>query len=311
MVFAHSEIERIAATGIETVVVPYVTSARPDRLFRQVMAIRSRIRQFKPDVVHAHFGTITAFATVVAADVPVVITFRGSDLNPSPSDGLIRNAVQKLLSNTSARFAKAVILVSRDLRGRLWLDHPNARVIPTGVDLDLFTPASSTVAREKLGWSLDDRIVLFNAGTSPKVKRLDLAEQSLELLRQRMPKVSMMVLRGTTPHDALPLYMNAADCLLLTSDFEGSPDIVKEALACNLPIVSVDAGDVRERTSGVKGTAIVARDPEAIASETARILASNERSNGREKIGELDSGKIRDAVIQVYEEILDARRGSA
>lgn len=310
MVFAHSEIERIAATGIETAVFQYRTSARPDRLFRQILAIRSRIRQLKPDVVHAHFGTITAFATVIAADVPVVITFRGSDLNPSPSDGLIRNAIQKLLSNTSARFARAVILVSRDLRARLWFDHPNARVIPTGVDLDLFKPGSRTAAREKLGWSLDERVVLFNAGASPRVKRLDLAEQSFELLRQRIPNVSMKVLRGVTPHDDLPLYMNAADCLLLTSDFEGSPDIVKEALACNLPIVSVDAGDVRERTSGVKGTAIVARDPEAIASETARILDLNERSNGRDKIGELDSGKIRDAVIEVYREILDARRGS-
>lgn len=310
MVFAHSEIERIAATGIETAVFQYRTSARPDRLFRQILAIRSRIRQLKPDVVHAHFGTITAFATVIAADVPVVITFRGSDLNPSPSDGLIRNAIQKLLSNTSARFARAVILVSRDLRARLWFDHPNAHVIPTGVDLDLFKPGSRTAAREKLGWSLDERVVLFNAGASPRVKRLDLAEQSFELLRQRIPNVSMKVLRGVTPHDDLPLYMNAADCLLLTSDFEGSPDIVKEALACNLPIVSVDAGDVRERTSGVKGTAIVARDPEAIASETARILDLNERSNGRDKIGELDSGKIRDAVIEVYREILDARRGS-
>ena len=197
----------------------------------------------------------------------------------------------------------------RDLRDRLWIEHPNAHVIPTGVDLDLFKPGSRAAAREKLGWSLDDRVVLFNAGASPRVKRLDLAEQAVELLRQLIPGVSMEVLRGTTPHDALPLYMNAADCLLLTSDFEGSPDIVKEALACNLPIVSVDAGDVKERTSGVKNTVIVARDPEAIATETARMLKLNERSNGRDKMSALDSGKIRDAVIGVYRDILHARGG--
>lgn len=307
MVFAHAEIARIAATGIETCVFPFVTSPRPDRLVRRISAIRSKIREFKPDVVHAHFGTITGFAAVAAANVPVVITFRGSDLNPSPSDGLIRNALQKLLSNSAARLAKGIILVSRDLRDRLWLEHPNARVIPTGIDLDLFCPANAAVAREQLGWSLDDRIILFNAGTSPRVKRLDLAEKSVELLRESVPGVSLKVLRGMTPHDALPLYMNAADCLLLTSDFEGSPDIVKEALACNLPIVSVDVGDVRERTRDVTRTAIVARDPESIASETARMLASKERSNGREKISELDSRKIRDAVIQVYREILEAR----
>ena len=308
MVFAHAEIARIAATGIETAILPYATSARPDRFVRQILAIRSRVRQFKPDLVHAHFGTVTAFATVVAAKVPVVITFRGSDLNPSPSDGLIRNAVQKLLSNLAARSANAVILVSRELRDRLWLDHPNGRVIPTGVDLDLFSPASSELARLELGWNLEEKIILFNAGNSPRVKRLDLAEQAVELLRQHMPGVSMKILRGLTPHDQLPLHMNAADCLLLTSDFEGSPDIIKEALACNLPIVSVDAGDVKERTSGVTRTAIVARDPAAIANEMALILSSNERSNGREKIRELDASKIRDAVIQVYTEILEERR---
>jgi teichuronic acid biosynthesis glycosyltransferase TuaC len=311
MVFAYAEIARIAATGIETAILPYATSARPDRVFREISAIRVRIRQFKPDVVHAHYGTITALATVIAANAPVVITFRGSDLNPSPSDGLIRNAVQKLLSNLAARFASAVILVSRELRDRLWLDHPNARVIPTGVDMDLFAPASSTLARQKLGWSLEEKIILFNAGNTPRVKRLDLAEQAVELLRQRMPGVSMKILRGLTPHDELPLHMNAADCLLLTSDFEGSPDIIKEALACNLPIVSVDVGDVKERTTGVTQSAIVARDPAVIANEMARILSLNERSNGREKIGELDASKIRDDVIQVYTEILEEQGASA
>jgi glycosyltransferase involved in cell wall biosynthesis len=251
---------------------------------------------------------MASFSTVLGADVPVVITFRGSDLNPSPTDGLIRNAIQKVLSNTSARFANAVILVSRGLESRLWLKHRNARVIPTGVDLDRFKPASRASAREALGWSLDDKVVLFNAGNSPRVKRLDLAEQSMEMVRQRIPGASMHVLRGTTPHETLPLYMNAADCLLLTSDFEGSPDIIKEALACNLPIVSVDVGDVMERTMGVNGTVIVPRDAAAIANELARILASNERSNGREKIAELDSGKIRDAVIQVYRNVLETRR---
>ena len=304
MVFAHAEIARIAASDVTTAVVPFQTSIRPDVLFRQIRSIRSRIREFQPDVVHAHFGTMTALATVLAADVPVIITFRGSDLNPSPSDGWMRNAVQNILSNTAARFAKGIILVSPQLRSRLWFDHPNARVIPTGVDMDVFKPASRAEAREKLGWRFNDPVVLFNAGLSPSVKRLDLAEQAVGLLRQRVPAVRMHVLDGRTPHQELPLYMNAADCLLVTSDFEGSPDIVKEALASNLPIVSVDVGDVRERTSGVSGAEIVARDPQALASAAERVIKSATRSNGREKIAELDSNKIRDAVIQVYEDVL-------
>ncbi len=304
MVFAHSEIDRIAASGVTTAVLPFRSSMRPDLLIRQILSIRSRIREFRPDVVHVHFGTITAFATVIAADVPVIITFRGSDLNPSPTDGWIRNGIQNVLSNTAAKFADGVIVVSRQLRSRLWFDHPNAHVIPSGVDLDAFRPSNRIEAREKLGWNVGDPIVLFNAGVNPKVKRLDLAEQAVGLLRQRVPNIHMHVLQGRTPHHELPLCMNAADCLLVTSDFEGSPDIVKEALASNLPIVSVDVGDVRERTLGVSGVEIVARDPQAIASAIERTISSAQRSNGREKVGELDSKLIRDAVIRVYEELL-------
>jgi teichuronic acid biosynthesis glycosyltransferase TuaC len=308
MVFAHSEIDRITASGVSTTVVPFRSSMRPDVLLRQILSIRSRIREFHPDVVHAHFGTITAFATVMAADVPVIITFRGSDLNPSPSDGWVRNAAQNILSNTAAKFAAAIIFVSRQLRSRLWFDHPHGHVIPTGVDLDAFKPSSRMEAREKLGWTFGDPVILFNAGVSSDVKRLDLAERAVHLLQQRVPSIRMHVLHGTTPHHELPLYMNAADCLLVTSDFEGSPDIVKEALASNLPIVSVDVGDVRERTSGVSGVEIVPRDPRAIASAAERIVMAASRSNGREKIAELDANRIRDAVIQVYREILDAGR---
>lgn len=304
MVFAHSEIDRIAASGVITEVVQFRSSMRPDLLYKQIRSIRSRIREFRPDVVHAHFGTITAFATVLAADVPVIITFRGSDLNPSPTDGWVRNGLQNILSNTAAKFADGVILVSRQLQSRLWFDHPNARVIPTGIDLTAFKPSGRTDAREKLGWSFDDPVVLFNAGLSPEVKRLDLAEKAVELLRQRVPGVRMHVLDGRTPHQELPFYMNASDCLLVTSDFEGSPDIVKEALASNLPIVSVDVGDVRERTSGVTGGEIVARDPESIASALERIIRSGQRSNGREKIKELEASVVRDSVIRVYEDVL-------
>lgn len=307
MVFAHSEIQRIAAAGVVTDVIHFRSTARPDLLLRRIRAMRARIRQFEPDIVHAHFGTITAFATVIAASVPTVITFRGSDLNPAPSDGPFRNLVQKTLSNTAAVFADAVILVSRQLQSRLWVRHRNAHVIPTGIDLDVFHPLSRAEAREHLAWDFNDHVILFNAGLSPRVKRLDLAERSLEELRRSMPGVRMHVLDGTTPHDLLPLYMNAADCLFMTSDYEGSPDIIKEALASNLPIVSVDAGDVRERTAGVRGVAIVERDPRAIASAAHRILESAQRSNGREHVGALDSNFIRDAVIGVYRTLLERR----
>jgi teichuronic acid biosynthesis glycosyltransferase TuaC len=306
MVFAHAEIARIAKTGVVTDTFAFQTS--PRRFFQQVRAIRARIRSFRPDLVHAHFGTITGVAAVVASDKPVIVTFRGSDLNPSPSDGPLRNVLQKALSNTAAFFASAVILVSAQLRSRLWLKTSKARVIPTGVDMQLFFPIGRREARERLGWNHTGPVILFNAGVTPRVKRLDLAERSFDLLREELPQARLHILRGTTPHTDLPLYMNASDCLLVTSDFEGSPDIVKEALACDLPIVSVDVGDVKERTNGVAGASIVGRDPRLIAAAALEILHQGTRSSGRSKISELDANHIRDEVLAVYFDVLDRRR---
>jgi teichuronic acid biosynthesis glycosyltransferase TuaC len=306
MVFAHAEIARIAKTGVVTETFAFQTS--PRRFIRQTRAIRARIRSFQPDLVHAHFGTITALAAVVASDKPVVVTFRGSDLNPSPSDGALRNFLQKALSNTAAFFASAIILVSAQLRPRLWIQTSKARVIPTGVDMEMFRPIGRREAREKLGWDQTAPVVLFNAGFTPRVKRLDLAQHSFDLLREKLPQARLHILRGTTPHADLPLYMNASDCLLLTSDFEGSPDIVKEALACNLPVVSVDVGDVKERTDGVVGASVVDRDPRLIAAAALEILHRGTRSSGRAKIAELDAHRIRDAVLTVYSGLLAQAR---
>lgn len=306
MVFAHAEIARVAGAGVVTDTFAFQTS--PRRFVRQIRAIRARIRSFRPDLLHAHFGTITALAAVVASNRPVVITFRGSDLNPSPSDGAFRNALQKILSNSAAFLARGIIVVSTQLRSRLWFQRSKARVIPTGVDLKLFAPIDRECAREKLGWNHTAPVILFNAGLTPRVKRLDLAQVSFDLVRRNLPEARLHVLRGTTPHNDLPLYMNACDCLLLTSDFEGSPDIIKEALACNLPIVSVDVGDVKERVEGVSGVSIVERNPGLIADAACKILNAGSRSSGRLKIAELDADRVRDAVIAVYHDVLGETR---
>jgi teichuronic acid biosynthesis glycosyltransferase TuaC len=99
-------------------------------------------------------------------------------------------------------------------------------------------------------------------------------------------------------------YMNAADCLLLTSDYEGSPTVIKEALACGLPIVSVDVGDVRDRLKGVSPSRIVGRDPVEIAAALESVLSLGERSNGPSLVSEVSDKKIAWKIRSVYERIL-------
>ena len=136
------------------------------------------------------------------------------------------------------------------------------------------------------------------------MKRLDLAEAGMEVARNLCENIRFVVLRGDVGPESVPLFLNAADCLLVTSDWEGSPNIVKEALACNLPIVSVDVGDVSERLDKVSASKIVSRGPGELGEAIVEILALNCRSNGREAVQNLSSEKEAGRICHIYEGII-------
>ena len=303
MSFAYDEIESLVATGIQSDIFVLETRLSVGRLWSQCRGLRRRVREFRPDLVHVHFGTLVAFLTAMVITVPFVMTFRGSDLNPSWSDGFFRNIIQKLMSHTAALRAAQIICVSEQLKRRLWWCSHKVSVVPSGVNLDHFYAGPQHVARGHLRWALEGKVVLFNAGFSPRLKRLDLAEKAVEILRRQNPSVRLEVLRGRIPHEEMPHCMNAADCLLLTSDFEGSPTVIKEALACGLPIVSVDVGDVRERLEGVTPSQMVGRDPAEIARALESVLSLGVRSNGPSLVAELSDKKIAWKIRSVYERI--------
>ena len=211
---------------------------------------------------------------------PLVITYRGSDLNPLPQGAgwRARLRARGSLSQLASLRASRIVCVSRQLRGRLWWRREISVVMPSGVDAEMFRPE----ARDRRVGAWDggkrERVVLFNAGHNPGVKRLDLARQAVALVQDLLDYVRLEVLDGGTRPDRMPDLLNAADCLLLTSDQEGSPTILQEALACNLPVVSVNAGDSAERLAGVRYSTIVAeRDPQRLA----RVLRVPVRVIGR------------------------------
>src|SRR5262249_9314491 len=113
-----------------------------------------------------------------------------------------------------------------------------------------------------------------------------------------------VVLNGDVAPNVIPAMMNASDCLLLTSDSEGSPVVVQEALACNLPVVSVDVGDVRERLRGIWPSQIVDRNPEEIGKAIAEVLKSGQRSNGRSTVRDISCAAVAERTIAVYRQAL-------
>ena len=114
-----------------------------------------------------------------------------------------------------------------------------------------------------------------------------------------------LIVAWGVPHADMPFLLNACDALVFTSMQEGSPNAVKEALACNLPVVSVPVGDVAFRLTGIEGCELCADDrPESIAAALERVLRSGRRSAGRDAVSHLDERRLTQAVIAVYEGVL-------
>jgi len=215
-------------------------------------AVRRLVAPGHFDVVHAHYGLSGAVA-LCQRSVPVVTTFHGSDS--------AQVAWQRRVSWVVARRSTPIFVAAENAR-RLGL--PDALVLPVGVDTALFQPTDRAGARAALGWEQDPTYVLLPGARSNPIKRADLFDRVVDLVGRRLPDVRGVSLEGYSRQDVSNV-MNAVDVVLLTSDWEGSPVAVKEALACTTPVVSVPVGDVPALLAGLPGCAIAPRDIRMLA----------------------------------------------
>jgi glycosyltransferase involved in cell wall biosynthesis len=300
MIFAKKQVEAIRECHISAETFALASRTSIGRLGGEIQRFRQRIAGFRPDLVHAQYGTMTAFFSSVSTQLPLVITFRGSDLNPYTDGSRGRALAGHWLSQVAAARAARIICVSEQLKRRLWMGRGRAVVLPSGVDTQLFFPRPRAEARQDLGWGTTDPIVVFNAGARPAGKRLDLARAGVLKAERLCGAVRFIVLDGTVPQAKVATMLSAADALVVTSDWEGSPTIVQEALACNLPVVSVDVGDVRERLTGIVPSQIVERNAESIGTALAAILTRPVRSNGCAVVGKISQAYIARQTAALY-----------
>jgi glycosyltransferase involved in cell wall biosynthesis len=305
MVFARRQASALASRGISVECFYLRSRTSPRILLAEVERFRQVRAAFLPDLVHAHFGTVTAlFAVLFSGRAPVMITYRGSDLNVVTSNNGPRAWFGRLFSQAAALGASRILCVSGKLRDRLWWRRNRVTILPSGVDPAVFCPIPRTEARQQLNWPDEDLVVLFNAGHDVRNKRLDLAQAAFAKVQINLPQARLHILAGEVSPEQVPVLMNAADCLLVTSDAEGSPTVVQEAIATNLPVVSVDVGDVAERLRGISETSMVARDPSALAAAVTAILLRRARSNGRRRVREIDASHIADELAHLYLETI-------
>lgn len=300
-------IKALESKGHRVDVLPFVSRANPINYYKAWIEMRRRLKLFDYDLIHAHFGQ-SALIARLQFSAPVVITYHGSDLIgicDARGHYTIKGKILSTLSRVMSLHADAVIVVARHLGERL--PRCDWSLVPLGVDLERFMPIEKQQARRQLGWDEESFIVLFAALRADNpVKRLSLCKAACKLLQNGF-RAELKIVQGVSP-DEMPLFMCAADALLVTSLHEGSPTVVKEALACNLPVVTTDVGDVCERLEGVHPSFICEPDPAMLASALRELaIAGAPRSNGRSRIQLLAEPLVADRVVEVYRSVLSRR----
>jgi glycosyltransferase involved in cell wall biosynthesis len=308
--FIARQVKHLRQAGMDVEVFHFRGGQHPWNYAKAWVRLRGVLGRGCYDLVHAQFGQSALVA--MPKRLPLAVTFRGCELNGIKGpDGRITRAgrVLQRLCQWVARRADAVIVVSPAMRALL-PPSLNVDVLPSGLDLGLIPTASPLEARRQLGLHPDERLVLWAGDPEDTVKRFWLAEAAVSALRQRMAASAQPVtVRLVTPwpatHADILLHMRACDVLLLTSMQEGSSNVVKEALACGLPVASVAVGDVPERIGAVEGCEICEdAAPEALAAALERILERGRRIDGRDAIRDLDENLLTQRLIAIYQRIV-------
>lgn len=266
--------------------------------FEAVFRIGKEFRRGRYDLVHAHYS-LSAFSASLAGCFPLVVSLMGSDTHQN----FILRWLIRLLSAT--RWQETIVK-TEEMKQRLGLTRAN--VIPNGVDTKRFIPLDRKFARKRLGIATETRVILFIGDGSRPEKRLALAEQAVASLDEL--NVTLLHIHDTDNRE-IPFYFGAADVLLLTSSREGGVNVVKEAMACNCPIVATDVGDVRWVLGGVEGCYICEHTIDSIAENLRKALRFAGRTDGRERILRLglDSQSVAMKISSLYSSVKKRAKG--
>lgn len=311
-VFVRRELESLAKLGVNFDV--YFINGTSSkwaylRAALKMLALNFQKRDF--DLIHAYAGH-SALVASLQWRYPILASYLGYEVHGEtlPDDRMtVKTRLEAIVfRHLTHRLARTITMSERmdaTLPARV---RRRSEIVPTaGIDRGSFFPLERTAARRKLGWSQEEIVVMFSGDPDLPEKRFFLAEEVCRRVGPAVQNLSLRTCWGVHP-DEVPLWMNAADVLLVTSAGEGSPNVVKEAMACNLPIVSVDVGDVAAVVAGTDRCEVTSSDPVALAAALARILAGvPARTDGRKRSEGLALERVAERLLSIYEQVA-ARR---
>ena len=287
--FITEQVEAIEKKGVEC---KYFGIDRKGILgyLRQIPKLKKAIRDFHPDLIHAHYGLCGLLANYQRR-IPVVTTYHGSDINDPRVLRLSRKAILRSRFN---------IFVSQK-NVEIASPQKDFALIACGINLEDYPVMEKAEARRLMGLNQNKKYALFAGAFDNYVKNALLAETAMELV----PEAELLELKGYT-RSQVAILMQAVDAFLMTSFTEGSPQVIKEAMACGCPIVSVDVGDVKERIECIPGCFIVSRDAEAIAGKLKEAFDFTGRTRGRMTVMDegLSNDIIASRIVSIYKALV-------
>jgi len=261
---------------------------------KHIPALRKFIKSGNYDIVHAQFG-YSGITCALASPKPLVVSLMGSDYRLEKMTSWITSSIARL-------FWDYTIVKSQKMYNNLRIR--SSQIIPNGINFSRFKPIDREIARHQAGFNASAH-VLWVSDPQRKEKNFALAREAFSYIDAEDVELTIV---NNVEIDKVPFYYYAADVLLVTSKWEGSPNVVKEAMACSLPIVSTDVGDVADITRGVDGCFIVPADPEEIAAALDTALQFGKRTNGRDKVIHMDVDCISERLLEVYRNVANKHR---
>ena len=307
------EVDYLRQKGIEVDVL--FINGRENRwnYFKGLSRLARILVSKKFDVIHTHH-TYCAYMAFIGMlrlkhKIPVVLTLHEGEIFHNGNQHYAMDIIEKLkyvrsIKNFAIKKVDYLITVYEGLMENI--NKSESSLVPCGVNMNLFKPLPKDECRKKLNIDKDAKVIFFPSDYRRPEKRFDLVKKAYWLLKGFYKKNLHLLHGGDIPYVQMSEYLNASDVVVLASDYEASPMIIKEAMATNIPIVSVDVGDVKKVLAGLEGCFITNQEYWNIATSLKKALDFNKRTNGRLRIQELDLSieKTASKITKIYEEII-------
>jgi len=261
---------------------------------KQIRHLSSHIKNNNYEIIHAHYGLIGLLCGLSFSGLPIVLSVMGSDAYGrfnTRGKRIFNSYFIMLLTQISLLFSSRIIVKSKNILD--FIPHKNkAQILPNGVDFELFKPTSNNLMKNR---------VLCLCDPKDSRKNFKLVKEAMSLIND--DNIQLINPFPIEP-DNFPKYLNESSVFVLSSYNEGSPNVIKEAMACNIPVISTDVGDAKQIIHNVEGCYITSFNPQDLANKIKKVISLNKRTEGRKNIKHLNSIIIAKKIINIYSKIL-------